>query len=87
MVFGIECAALGDLSADEVANAVIEACYLGRSTEDGCGEGIHLLGALAGNVLRISPPMTMTDQQATESLAMLHDLISEVAVRLQGAAV
>jgi 4-aminobutyrate aminotransferase-like enzyme len=30
MVFGIECAPLGDLSSEEVANRVIEACYLGQ---------------------------------------------------------
>ena len=87
MVFGIECTPLGDLSADEVANAVVEACYLGRPTADGSVQGIHLLGALAGNVIRVSPPMTITDGQATESLALLYELIGEVAVRLQGAAV
>ena len=44
MVFGIECAPMGDLSAHDVANAIVESCYLG---EEG-GDGIHLLGALAG---------------------------------------
>ena len=47
MVFGIECGAIGDMTPHEVANAVVEACYLGKEG----GDGIHLLGPLAGNVL------------------------------------
>ena len=40
MVFGIECGPIGELSANEVANKVIEACYLGKKG----GDGIHFLG-------------------------------------------
>ena len=77
MVFGIECAPMGDLSAHDVANAIVESCYLG---EEG-GDGIHLLGALAGKVLRVSPPLTITREQAEASLELLKRLIGKVAMK------
>ncbi|MDG2389229.1 MAG: aspartate aminotransferase family protein [Planctomycetaceae bacterium] len=77
MVFGIECAAMENLSAHEVANAIVEACYLGEAE----GDGIHLLGALAGKVLRISPPLTITREQAEESLELLKRLVEKVAIK------
>ena len=43
---------LGPMSSAEVALAAVEACYLG----DVRGRAIHLLGPLAGNVVRIAPP-------------------------------
>jgi len=82
MVFGIECPALGELSGHDVANAVVEACYLGTTG----GDGIHLLGPLAGTVLRVSPPMTMTETEARDSLELLYELLSELAPKLQEAA-
>ena len=78
MVFGIECGPVGGLSAAEVANKVVEACYLGQPG----GDGIHLLGPLAGTVLRISPPMTMTEEDAHKSLDLLYDIVQNLAERL-----
>ena len=78
MVFGIECADVGEMVANDVANMVVEAAYLG---EDGC-DGIHLLGPLAGNVIRVSPPMTMTFDEATDSLALLLRICERVAAQL-----
>ena len=82
MVFGVEAAAAGDLSAGQVANAIVETCYRGRPG----GDGIHLLGALAGKVIRISPPMTMTKEEARDSLELLYELISGLAGKLLGSA-
>ncbi|MCA9026229.1 MAG: aspartate aminotransferase family protein [Planctomycetaceae bacterium] len=77
MVFGIECADAGGFSSKEIASKIVEKCYLGRD-----GVGIHLLGALAGNVLRVSPPMTMTIEEAHASLELLESLVRELAVSL-----
>ena len=74
MVFGIECGALGSRNANQVANAVVERCYLGHPGHD----GIHLLGPLANCVIRISPPMCMTDTDAHASLKLLLDFINDV---------
>ncbi len=75
LVFGIQCAPSGKLTDKEVASKIVEACYLGRGDI-----GIHLLGALAGNVIRISPPMTITEQQSRDSLKLLVDIVQSVAV-------
>lgn len=82
MVFGIECADVGDLASHDVANRVVEACYLGKEA----GDGIHLLGPLAGNVLRVSPPMTMTEAEAQSSLELLHELLTDLHARLASSA-
>lgn len=75
MVFGLECAGVGGRSPNETAIEIVRTCYLGRSG----GDGIHLLGPLAGKVLRISPPMTMTISEAHDSLKLFHELITQVA--------
>ena len=77
MVFGIECGPSGTLTPNQVANAVVERCYLG----DTGGDGIHLLGPLANCVIRISPPMCMTDSDADASLKLLHKFVREVGER------
>ena len=74
MVFGIECGGLGTLTPAQVANAIVERAYLGETG----GDGIHLLGPLAGCVIRISPPMCMTDVDATRSLELLQQMVEEV---------
>ncbi len=77
LVFGLECAGFGGLTPQETAIELVRTCYLGRAG----GDGIHLLGPLAGKVLRVSPPMTMTLPEAETSLALLHDLVSGMATR------
>lgn len=75
VVFGIECADFNGKPGADIANAIVKAAYLG----DGDRGGIHFLGPLAGNVLRVSPPMTMTRKEADESLSLLYDLCQKVA--------
>jgi 4-aminobutyrate aminotransferase-like enzyme len=75
MVFGIECGAHGGQSPSQVANAIVERCYQGNAQND----GIHLLGPLANCVIRISPPMCMSDEGARHSLQLLFDFVSDVA--------
>lgn len=80
MVFGIECAACGSLTSREVAIECVKAAYLG----DESGEGVHLLGPLAGHVIRISPPLTITEDEARASLTLLQNIVQSLAERLQG---
>lgn len=79
MVFGIECDNVGQHAAEDVANKVVEACYLGQPD----GDGIHLLGPLADKVLRISPPMTITERQARDSLALLYEICCWLHMHLE----
>lgn len=74
-VWGIECAAIGDCSSNDVAVKCVEACYVG----DEDGNAIHLLGALAGNVLRVSPPLTMDAEELQFYLDVMYQLFSKVA--------
>jgi 4-aminobutyrate aminotransferase-like enzyme len=82
LVFGIECADCGELTSNQVAIEVVKAAYLGSAS----GEGIHLLGPLAGNVIRISPPHVITEAQARESLELLNKIVAALAERLNAAA-
>lgn len=75
MVFGIECGPVGELTANETANAVVERCYRGNEQND----GIHLLGPLAGCVIRISPPLCISRTDAEHSLALLAEFVRDVA--------
>lgn len=74
VVWGVECASVGNRSAADVANACVEACYLGDAT----GKAIHLLGPLAGKVLRVSPPIVMPLDEAREYLAAMHRVFTGV---------
>jgi 4-aminobutyrate aminotransferase-like enzyme len=78
MVFGIECADVGDHAASDVANLIVETAYLG----DEGGDGIHLLGPLAEKVIRVSPPMTMTADQAAASLSLLLRICERVSASI-----
>lgn len=82
LVFGFECAAVGQLSAGEVAAKIVQACYVGRDNQ-----GIHLLGALAGKVLRVSPPLTITVEEANQSLDLLYELVSSLAKTIRASSV
>lgn len=72
VVWGVECAPLADRTAEEVAVAVVRACYLG----DEQGRAIHLLGPLAGKVLRVSPPLTLAPDEAADYLQALYGMMA-----------
>jgi len=75
MVFGLECAGIHGQTPNETAIDLVRTCYLGRPG----GDGIHFLGPLAGKVLRVSPPMTMTIAEAHDSLGLLRELVEKLA--------
>jgi 4-aminobutyrate aminotransferase-like enzyme len=68
MVWGVEFREYANRSAADWANASVLACYRG---EDGKGDGIHLMGPLARKVLRIAPPLVLTEEQAREVMALM----------------
>ncbi len=77
-VYGLECAAVGDLMPTEVAAKIVEACYVGDGKD-----GVHLLGALAGKVLRVAPPLTITEEQVRHSLDLMYQFVMLLASQLQ----
>jgi 4-aminobutyrate aminotransferase-like enzyme len=80
VVWGVECAAVADHSADAVANACVEACYLG----DASGRAIHLLGPLAGKVIRVSPPLVMPLDEAGAYLDVMYEIFGALERKLLG---
>ena len=76
VVWAVEMCDHAGRSAADWAVECVRACYLG---EPG-GDGIHLLGPLAGKAIRISPPLVISEAEAVESL----DLMNRILSRLDG---
>ena len=74
-VWGIEFASTGNLSAEDVANEVVRRCYLG----DEQGHAIHLLGPLAGKVIRIAPPLVMPLDEAATYFDVMYNITAEIS--------
>ena len=79
-VWGIECDAIGSATASQVANACVQACYEG----DPDGRAIHLLGPLAGCVIRISPPLVMPVDEAAEYLDVMYRIFTDLRQSFSG---
>jgi 4-aminobutyrate aminotransferase-like enzyme len=73
MVWGLEMRDHGGKSAAEWANTLILTCYRGKSPT---GDGIHILGALAKKVLRISPPLTITESEVHAAMELMDQALS-----------
>jgi 4-aminobutyrate aminotransferase/(S)-3-amino-2-methylpropionate transaminase len=70
MVWGVEMRDHAGRSAAEWASAAVLGCYRGEGTD-----GIHLLGPLAKKVLRIAPPLVMSEREAAEARALMFRLL------------
>jgi 4-aminobutyrate aminotransferase-like enzyme len=70
MVWGVE---MRDhvKSAADWANYVVLACYRGEGNL-----GIHLLGPLAKKVIRIAPPLVITEAEAQQAMDLMYRLLS-----------
>ncbi len=73
-VWGIECVAVGDMTAEQVAHEIVRLCYLG----DAEGRGVHLLGPLAGKVIRVAPPLTMPVAELNEYFEVVHRITARM---------
>jgi 4-aminobutyrate aminotransferase-like enzyme len=76
MVWGVETRDHAGRGAAEWANAVVLACYRGA---DGAGDGIHLLGPLAKKVIRVAPPLVLTEAEARDSMELMYRLLAPLA--------
>lgn len=68
MVWGVETCDHAGKTAAEWANALVLACYRGDEVS---GDGIHLLGPLAKKVVRIAPPLVITEAQARHASELM----------------
>ena len=74
MVWGVETRDHGGRNASEWANAIVLACYRGETD----GDGIHLMGPLAKKVIRVAPPLILTESEASEAGALLNRLTKQI---------
>jgi hypothetical protein len=65
---------VGDRAAEQIARDIVTACYLG----DDRGRAIHLLGPLAGIVLRIAPPLVMPLEEAEDYLDAMYGIVARI---------
>jgi len=80
MVWGVETRDHGGRSAADWANAIVLACYRG---DPATGDGIHLLGPLAKKVIRIAPPLVLTEAEAESSLTLMNKVVHQGLLTLQ----
>ncbi len=73
MVWGLETRDCVGISAADWANAIVLACYRGQKDE-----GIHFLGPLARKVIRVAPPLVLTEDQAHESLGLMYRILGSM---------
>jgi 4-aminobutyrate aminotransferase-like enzyme len=67
MVWGVEMKDHAGKTSSEWANAFVLAAYEG----DASGDGVHLLGPLSKKVVRVSPPLTITQEEACSAVSIL----------------
>lgn len=75
MVWGLDMAEHANRIAHQWANDVVLACYQG----DANGNGVHLLGPLSRTVIRIAPPLTITEAEANEAMELMYQLLRPLA--------
>ena len=69
LVFGLEVQGYKSKTASEIANECVLQCYR---------EGLHLMGPLADKVLRISPPLIITEEQAKAGLQLMYNAFEKI---------
>ena len=75
MVWGVEMKDHAGRSAVDWAKAAVLACYRGLPDQSQ-GDGIHLLGPLAKKVLRIAPPLIISESEAREATDLMYRLLA-----------
>jgi 4-aminobutyrate aminotransferase-like enzyme len=80
MVWGVETADWAGVPAADWANRLVLEAYRGAGGP--ADDGVHLLGPLSKKVVRISPPLVITPEQARESLAVLHAACDRLAAEV-----
>lgn len=67
LVYGIE------MADDATAQRAVLEAYRGAN-----GKGVHFLGPLAGKVLRVSPPLVISEEELNEAFAILDEAWADV---------
>lgn len=73
MVWGVECQSWNGRTAREWAIEFVKACYLGNGKD-----GVHILGPLAGTVVRIAPPLIINSDEAAMAMRIVREALSRL---------
>ena len=84
MVWGIEMGDSAGRTAAEWANAFVLAAYLGEGPGS---DGVHLLGPLSRKVIRVSPPLVITPDEAARAVALLRHAAARLVTQPDAIAV
>ena len=84
MVWGVDFREHAGKSAADWANAAVLAAYRGNPGKP-AGDGIHLLGPLSKKVVRIAPPLTITETEAKDSMELLYQALVSLTAAPVGA--
>lgn len=76
MVWGVEARDHAGRTAADWANSLVLACYHGDGPTS---DGIHLLGPLSKKVVRVAPPLTITQDEATAAVSILKSAAARLA--------
>jgi 4-aminobutyrate aminotransferase-like enzyme len=76
MVWGVETRDHAGRAAADWANDLVLACYRG---DGGGGDGVHLLGPLARKVVRIAPPLVLTESEASAAADLMYRILRPLA--------
>lgn len=68
LVYGVE------IETPELANACVYEAYMGKD-----GEGVHFLGPLADKVLRVSPPLVISDEEIEQAFDIIDTAWARIA--------
>lgn len=74
MVWGVEMRDHAGTSAADWANAFVLACYRGDGRAG--SDGVHLLGPLAKKVVRIAPPLVISEQEARTAMDLMYHALA-----------
>ena len=56
----------------------MRSCWRATCGETG-GDGVHLLGPLAKKVVRVAPPLVLTEEEAREASALMFRVLGRLA--------
>jgi 4-aminobutyrate aminotransferase-like enzyme len=77
MVWGVEFKDHAGASAADWANNAVLACYRGEPGA-ATGDGIHLLGPLSKKVIRVAPPLVITEAEARTAMPLMQGILARL---------
>ncbi len=79
MVWGVEFKDHAGVTAADWANHAVLACYRSDTGASGNTDGIHLLGPLSKKVVRVAPPLVITETESRAAMDLMRQILTRLA--------